>query len=492
MKKHKGLVLALFGSVLFSCSYNECEISEFLDQKEREYEEICIQKGTEVWQYYTDSAHSVNSLSTDRFMQFFYDDTLKEKINNWYKIRGKVRNDTLRRRIGIWNDIITCAQVNFESEVINHQSYLENILADYPSDQYTDQYIENEIVKLIKLRNQKARESGYGNYAHMVLQNTGIDTLWFENLVSFIDSSTSESYKEFVRKISLTGVSPGYSDIMGYVVKTYELRDLYQGMKFDKKRQMDKILNHIGIDINTSPIQYTFSSLPPGIGGFGNAISIPDDFKAVAREELSFYYLLHEIGHGLQWTGVEIEQPVLKGYEWCMGNSACLYNEAMAEVIATFSSSYKYLEEFGYTPQKIDSITDTILELRPLFLRYQIVNALFEIELYRNPEKPAELIKQELYRKYLFVEKDFSKKSNLISLSYVSYPVYEQNYLIADIVSTQIHGYLKRVYGDDYFLNPAVGTFLKASLWKSGELRDWRQRILQATNMDLYDNSFYE
>ena len=36
--------------------------------------------------------------------------------------------------------------------------------------------------------------------------------------------------------------------------------------------------------------------------------------------ELSFYYLLHEIGHGISWTNVSSGYPILKGYEWCTGN----------------------------------------------------------------------------------------------------------------------------------------------------------------------------
>ncbi|MBU2553612.1 MAG: hypothetical protein KKF98_04070 [Bacteroidetes bacterium] len=203
----------------------------------------------------------------------------------------------------------------------------------------------------------------------------------------------------------------------------------------------------------------------------------PGDFRAVAKTDINYYYLMHEIGHGLQWTNVNIQYPVLKGYEWCMGNIPCFYYEAMAEVVAKFSSSNIYLKELGYTQHRIDSINHLINELKPLFLRYQLVNSLFEIALYKNPEKTPAIIKQELYEKYLLVDKDFSTKPNLLMLSYVSYPVYEQNYLIADIISTQIHGYLKMAYGESYFLNPKVGAFLKTKLWVNGELFDWRYRI---------------
>jgi len=485
MKKFKIISLFLVGCILFSCRQNDNRASAYLNEKEIAYEEICVQKGLEVWSYYTYSVHPGDYRAKDEFVAFFDDEVLKENISKWYREKRQIKDDTLRSRIEIWNKIITCAQVNFDPEIVQLQTDLEKKLAGYPSNEHTYQQLETEIVKLVKRRNQKARSLGYGNYAHMVLQNTGIDTLWFENLIHIIDSSTAIKYSEFVQKISKNGVRPNYADIMEYVVKNYQLNDLYRGVDFDKKGQMEKILQNIGIEINDLPIQFTFNNLPPGIGGFGNAIHIPDDFRAVARKDLSYYYLMHEIGHGLQWTNVNIQYPVLKGYEWCMGNIPCFYYEAMAEVVAKFSSSSIYLKELGYTQHRIDSINHLINELKPLFLRYQLVNSLFEIALYKNPEKTPAIIKQELYEKYLLVEKDFSAKPNLLMLSYVSYPVYEQNYLIADMVSWQVHRYLKNKFGQKYFLNKQVGEFLANKLWQNGELTTYELRIKNATDQRL-------
>lgn len=477
--------IAVICSLLFSCQYNENDISVYLNQKEIAYEKICVQKGREVWNYYTDSNCVENNHSKELFAKFFGDQTLNENITKWYRDIDKIENDTLKRRIEIWGKILICAKVNFEPKIIDIQNDLEKKLADYPNVKFSDKEIEDEILELVKLRNEKAKELGYSNYAYMVLQNTGIDTAWFENLIQKIDKSTFSDYNKFLNRISRNKNKPEYSDLRSYIIKLYELDDLCKSKDFDRKEQIDRILNNIGIDLNVLPIQFKFNDLPPGMGGFGNAIEIPNDFRVVAMKELSFHNILHEIGHGLQWTNVKIKSPVLKGYEWCMGNIPSLYYEAMAETIAKFSDNRTYVEQYGYTKKEIDSLLYLKKELGPLYLRYKLVNCLFEIELYKNPDKPAATIKHDLYKKYLSIERDFTTRSNLIFLSYVSYPVYEQNYLISDIISWQIHDYLKKEYGDDYVLNEKVGVFLKLKLWNNGELMEWHNRILDATGKPL-------
>ena len=202
-------------------------------------------------------------------------------------------------------------------------------------------------------------------------------------------------------------------------------------------------------------------------------------------KELSFYYLLHEIGHGLQWTNVSTNYPVLKGYEWCLGNLSDAYCESMAEVVAKFSLNRIWLKNNGFTDAYIDSIRHIRKELNPVYLRLNLINTLFEIETYKNPGISPATIKSELYRKYFNIERDFTKKPNLIRLQYVSYPVYLQNYLIADIISWQVHEYLEKRFGENYVMVPEVGDYLISELWKDGELYTWQERIKKATGKDL-------
>jgi len=157
----------------------------------------------------------------------------------------------------------------------------------------------------------------------------------------------------------------------------------------------------------------------------------------------------------------------------------------MAETIGKFSQNSYWLQKNGYSESQIDSLIQLRKEIAPIWLRLELIRSLYEIELYKNPKKSAIEIKNELYKKYLLINKDFSKNANLIMLSYVSYPVYEQNYLIADIISWQIHDYLANKFGKEYAFNKDVGEFLIKNCWKDGELLAWRNRLIKSTETDL-------
>ncbi len=486
----KIIITVIILTILISCNnnhsekLNESKIICELDKLETEYEKLCIEAGMEVWEYYSDTNKNSMSHYKELFSGFLLKDSLINSIKYWNLRSNELSNDTLIRRLELWNNILTCAQVDFDPEIIELQNSLETQLSEYPSNDISDNELELSILRLISLRNEKAKKSGYGNYAYMVLQNTGIDTVWFENLIYTLDTGSQKSYNAFIRSHFPDNSDLKYEDIIEYIIQSYYLNDVPVVENNKKEELIYKTISDIGIEMNDLPVQYEITELPPGIGGFGNSIDIPDDFRAVVMKELSFYFLLHEIGHGLNGTNVLIKYPVLKGYEWCTGNSEDLYSEAMAEVIAKFSQSKAWLKENGYDDNYIDSIRNARKELYPVLLRLKLVNSLFEIELYKHPEKKPSDIKNELYRKFFNVDKDFSKKPNLIQLSYVSYPVYEQNYLIADIISWQIHEYLEKEYGENYATNINVGNYLKEKLWKDGQLHNWQYKVEKATGKE--------
>ena len=492
MKNRIAFLSILLAALLFSCTnnaphnLNEKDVEKYLNEQESIYESMCIKAGKEVWEYYSDSSENSMSEYKNLFAGFLNNDSLIQNINEWNEKIKDFKDTALMRRLELWKNVLSCAQVDFNPEIIQLQNKLESLFADYPSDNGTGAELENSVRELIQLRNKRAIQSGYENYAYMVLQNTGIDIHWFENLIRIIAARSLEPYKQFIRE-QISDKKPvlKYDSLRQYIIQAYRINEEPVIADGHKEKLLYETLSNIGIDIHALPIELKITNLPPGIGGFGNCIHIPDDFRVVAMKELSFYHLLHEIGHGLHWTNVAVHSPMLKGYEWCTGNLSDLYCEAMAETIAQFSQNGLWLEKNGFDDRTIGNIKRQRNLIYPVYLRLRLVNTLFEIELYKHPEKDPAVIKKELYAKYLLTHKDFSNQSNLIMLSFVSYPIYEQNYLIADIIAWQIHEYLKNHYGEDYPFNPNVGEFLKRELWRNGELRDWKNRILTATGKEL-------
>ncbi|MCP5061708.1 MAG: hypothetical protein GY936_04490 [Ignavibacteriae bacterium] len=475
--------------LLSSCSIDkETEISKALLKYEMEYEKLCINMGENVWLFYSDSAYHSLSDSKNKFADFLSNQKLITEIKSWNK-EVEIKNDTLKRRLEIWNNILNCAHVDFDNEILNLQNELEKEISEYSPNDSVKNIIENKIKRLILLRNSKSREIGFGNYAHLVLQNTGIDTTWFYSTIGLIDSLTKPAYKKLVNKIKQNKAIDEikYKDISQYIRLAYQIERIPE-IRFDKKDSlMRTTLSEIGFNIEELPIDFKIKDMPPGIGGFGNCIDIPNDFKAIVKKELSFKYWLHEIGHGLQWLNVKTDYPVLKGYEWCKGNSSDLYSEAMAETVSKFCRNSNWLLNNGYSKSKLDSIANDNKEFFAVKLRFQLINSLVELEMYKNPDLSPGEIENNLYEKYLFIKNAFSPEQelSLVKLGYVSYPIYEQNYLFADIISWQIHENLKANFGEKYYKDLNIEEYLIKNFWSDGEFLEWKNRVERGISNDI-------
>jgi len=110
---------------------------------------------------------------------------------------------------------------------------------------------------------------------------------------------------------------------------------------------------------------------------------------------------------------------------------------------------------------------------------------MFEIEFYKDlNQNPDDLIKM-LNKKYLLIEEPLKQPKKLANMILVSYPLYIHNYLIADIISWQVHATLEEKFGKDYAFNKDVGEFLEENFWETGELFPWQIRLRRATGKEL-------
>ena len=78
-------------------------------------------------------------------------------------------------------------------------------------------------------------------------------------------------------------------------------------------------------------------------------------------------------------------------------------------------------------------------------------------------------------------------------------PVYYQNYLLGEMMASQLQAHLRRVVlggGPDvdarYVSSPEVGAFLVERLYRGGRVHDWRETLRRATGGALSAAAFVE
>ena len=76
------------------------------------------------------------------------------------------------------------------------------------------------------------------------------------------------------------------------------------------------------------------------------------------------------------------------------------------------------------------------------------------------------------------------------SIWYVTYPCYYQNYILSQMIATQIHEAMESKFGDDYILNPNIANWLIKNFYEQGEEISWEEKLREATGKNLETGAF--
>jgi len=494
MTKAIGIIMFLaFNQTLRSQSIEE--LNHFLTQKEIQYEKIAFNLGDAYWNFYSAEAEADLKTPKHEFQTVLFNDTLHAYIKEWYPRLEEIKDTILKRRVGMWHNVLLSASVEYSPEVMALRNELEEALEVSGNNIDTTYNFGQNMLKLIELRNKKAVELGFDNYVHLIFETNGMGYKWFLNFIDEMDKSTMEPYKRLIEETKQQNNSKPFEMFNAYMF----VGQFYRNQNPDKLKELNNIelvkasLHNIGIDYNTLPAKLVEMQLPAGVGGQGLMINIPNDFRAVMTLGMDISVWMHEMGHGLHGLFNSINSPILEGYEWVPGNTNPGFAEGMAETSAYFTRNSKWQKEYtSLTDEEIKERKDIVNKFAPAFIRFHLLNFMQETELYLHPEKTYEQIQIELTKKYLLVETDNIRTGNLKNIIYVSYPLYLQNYLVADMVATQIHTTLENKFGDDYAFNKNIGNYLAENFYGAGEYFNWNQRLAKGTGKGLDIKSYLD
>jgi len=515
------------------------DLVKWLDSLETQYEQACFAMGIANWNSYSKEGAADLDGAKKKFANIFLNEDSRKIIQEWKsKITPNV-DPTLSRRMEMWNRCFIGGAIYADSEIAALENKLQKAITDFQftldgkpitraqvqtqlkteknakrrqqlwlTTSQLSEKVKADLIALVKLRNEKAKQFGFPNYYSLSLYLNAIDEVWLLKTLNELTDQTDEMFQKFVKmtKKSTAVKKVGPWDYDFALRDAVSLSDKY----FPKDsvfQTIHKLENAIGFPTDSLPIKEVVKDIP--YGGLSLALNIPKDSRFLVNPATGkgFYQVaFHEYGHSLQAVLTKDSIPILKGYEWIPGAQCGAFAEGMADVHGEFTDNELWLETYtNATDNELQNYMagrwlPTLYRLRSL-----LKNFFIEYEMYKNPDEniysPGRIdsIEHAMFKKYLLVDLDsvsVAKKLETIpstfaaSIWYTSYPCYYQNYILAAMIATQTHEALNNKFGEEIISNPNISAWLIKSFYEQGELIEWSEKIREATGKGLETGAY--
>lgn len=469
----------------------------------------------------------------------------KEDFAKLKKIKeaNAVTNPLLKRQLEVLYNAYLSNQVDTAklAKIIKLQTEIEkkysNFRAEVKRKQYSDNDIESvlqtstkseeckdvwlahkkigtvvskDIVQLVKLRNEVAKELGFNNYHEMNLMLSEQDPKEIEKIFTELDSLTRPAFVQVK------------SEIDDYLAKKFNIKreELmpwhYQNRFFqeapaiyktnldqyytgkDLVKLTDTYYKSIGIDIS-DVISRSDLFEKPGKNQHAYCIDIDNsgDVRVLCNIKPNSKWMntmLHENGHAAYDKYIDNTMP------FSLRNPAHIFTtEAIAMMFGRFASHPQWMKEMlGISEDVKNNIGDDCfktLRLEQLvFSRWAQVMYNFEKQMYADPDQNLNKLWWTLVEKYQMLkppagrnEPDWASKIHIATS-----PCYYHNYLLGELLASQLYHYIgsnvlksEDIKNQDFFNRPEIGKYLIENVFKPGSKYYWNDMIEKATGEKL-------
>ena len=380
--------------------------------------------------------------------------------------------------------------------------------------------IIDDLLKLVRLRNEAARRLGFDNY-HSLAVVAGeqsieeLDKIFqelyeltngpFERLKNELDTILADSY----------GIAP--DDLMPWhyhdpffqrTPLVYQLDlDLYYKNQ-DVKKLAEEYYAGIGLPVDDILAR---SDLYDREGKYPHAFSHDVDRKGDVRvlcnlqnTERWMETILHELGHAIYSKYHDRNEP------WLLREPAHSFTtEAIAVFFGRLSRNPAWMQSvicgLGLSPQereKFEKVTDKYTRFQQiLFVRWALVMYHFEKALYADPDQDLNNLWWLLVEKYQYVKRPPGPADAgwASKLHFTTAPCYYHNYMLGELLASQLHHHIvHNVLGLEsnvnfsYVGDKRVGRCLQEKVFGVGARYYWNEMITRATGEPLTPKYFVE
>ncbi len=371
--------------------------------------------------------------------------------------------------------------------------------------------VEDDVLQLVKLRNEAAVQLGFANFHEMQLLLAEQQPADIDKIFDDLERETRPAFAEVKREMD-AHLSERYGIAQDRLMPWH-----YQNRFFQEPPEIYELdLNryYSGKDIVETtreffagiglPIDEMLqrSDLFEKPGKYQHAyctdIDREGDVRVVCNIKPNHQWagtMLHEFGHAVYDRYTDYKLPwLLRGY------AHVFTTEAVAMLFGRLAGDPQWMRSMNIISDndlgKIEPVAAKRMRLQMLvFSRWVQVVYRFEKAMYANPDRDLNKLWWDLVEKYQLLRRppqrnapDWAAKIHL-----ALYPVYYHNYLLGELFASQLYIHIKQHVlrkSPSFTGQPAVGEFLKNRIFEPGNRWPWPQLIRFATGEDLNPGYF--
>ena len=375
--------------------------------------------------------------------------------------------------------------------------------------------IAEDLIRLVKLRNQVAKNLGFENYHTMSLTIGEQDVDELDKIFAELYELTNEPFAALKAEldeklaancgIEVSQLMPWhYHDpFFQETPMVYDLDlDVYYKDK-DIKELAAGFYAGIGLDVESVLAK---SDLYEREGKNPHAFCTDIDREGDVRilcniknNESWMETTLHELGHAVYDKYHDPEVPYL-----LREPAHAFTTEAIAMFFGRLSRNPVWMQQMlnlsDRQRQEIEKVSDKYMQLKQLiFARWAMVMYQFEKQLYANPDQDLNSLWWRLVEKYQLVRKPEGRNTPdwAAKIHFAVAPCYYHNYMLGELLASQLHNHI--VYqimlrdSDEnvgYVGHRKTGLFLTKEVFNVGSVYHWNEMIERATGEPLTPKYF--
>jgi peptidyl-dipeptidase A len=367
--------------------------------------------------------------------------------------------------------------------------------------------VADRVRELARCRNEIAREIGYSDFYQMSLDLQELEEGWLFGLLDELDGATRETFHDWKHQLDRT------------LRKQFGTDELYPWHYADPFFQLpppqgaidlDDVLDGLSVE---EAVRRTFESLGMDLlpvlersdiypraqkveHAFCLHVDREDDVRILANVvpgERWIEIMLHESGHAAYDVGLDRKLPYL-----LRRPTHIFVTEAIAILCGRLVRNSDWLTTIAGLPEaevkglKAD-VRRASAAQKALFARWGLVMVHFERALYEDPESDLDSKWWELVSRFQEVTPPPERRAPdwAAKIHVAAAPVYYQNYLLGEILASQLEAVCERRCGG--ILGPGGGgDMLRERVFRPGASLRWDDLILHALEGELEVTDFTE